>query len=78
VFPGRCNPDLVELEEPTAAELAEVRALVEEHRGRTGSAVAERLLARWDEQPPAFVKVMPRDYKAALARQAQARAEAAV
>jgi hypothetical protein len=29
-------------------------------------AVAERLLARWDDQPPAFVKVMPRDYKRVL------------
>ena len=77
VFAGRCNTDLVELEEPTAADLDEVRVLVEEHGRRTGSAVAERLLARWGEQPPAFVKVMPRDYKQALARQAEA-AEATV
>ena len=68
VFAGRCNTDLVELEEPDASDLEAVRALVSEHARRTGSTVAERLLARWDAQPPAFVKVMPRDYKAALAR----------
>jgi len=45
---------------------------VAEHGDRTGSAVAERLLARWDDQPPAFVKVMPRDYKKALERLAPA------
>jgi len=73
VFASRCNTDLVELEEPTAADLAEVRALVDEHGRRTGSALSERLLARWDEQPPAFVKVMPRDYKKALARLAEAK-----
>jgi glutamate synthase (NADPH/NADH) large chain len=68
VFAGRCNTDLVALEEPDASDLEAVRALVAEHAQRTGSTVAERLLARWGEQPPPFVKVMPRDYKAALAR----------
>jgi glutamate synthase (NADPH/NADH) large chain len=77
VFPARCNTDLVELEEPDAADLAAVRALVGEHARRTGSTVAQRLLDRWDDQAPAFVKVMPRDYKKALARLAEA-AEATV
>jgi glutamate synthase (ferredoxin) len=71
VFAGRCNTDLVALEEPTADDLEAVRALVAEHARRTGSTVAERLLARWSEQVPAFVKVMPRDYKSALARLAE-------
>jgi glutamate synthase domain-containing protein 3 len=71
VFAGRCNTDLVALEEPTADDLEAVRALVAEHARRTGSTVAERLLARWEEQVPAFVKVMPRDYKSALARLAE-------
>jgi glutamate synthase (NADPH/NADH) large chain/glutamate synthase (ferredoxin) len=77
VFPRRCNTDLVDLEEPTAEDLDEVRALIEEHRCRTGSAVAERLLQRWPEAASAFVKVMPRDYKKALARLAEAAAGAA-
>jgi glutamate synthase (NADPH/NADH) large chain/glutamate synthase (ferredoxin) len=64
-FPGRCNHELVELEslEDDDAEL--VRALVEEHSERTGSPVAARVLDGFDAKR--FVKVMPRDYKAALA-----------
>jgi glutamate synthase domain-containing protein 2/glutamate synthase domain-containing protein 1/glutamate synthase domain-containing protein 3 len=78
VFAGRCNTDLVDLQTPDTADVAEVRALVAEHARRTGSAVAHRLLDRWDDQPPAFVKVMPRDYKNALERLAATPVEAAV
>jgi glutamate synthase domain-containing protein 2/glutamate synthase domain-containing protein 3 len=72
VFLNRCNTDLVELETLDDDDLAFVRGLVVEHARRTGSTVAQRLLDHWDEQPPAFVKVMPRDYKKALERLAQA------
>ena len=72
VFAQRCNTDLVELEQLDEADVAFVRALVAEHGDRTGSAVAERLLDRWDEHLPTFVKVMPRDYKQALERLKQA------
>jgi glutamate synthase domain-containing protein 3 len=71
VFAGRCNTDLVGLEELTADDVETVQALVAEHARRTGSPVAERLLAGWSGQVPPFVKVMPRDYKAALARLAE-------
>jgi glutamate synthase domain-containing protein 3 len=65
-FASRCNRDLVGLDDPLDEDdLATVRALVEEHLERTGSAVAERVLADWDAAP--FVKVMPHDYKRALA-----------
>jgi glutamate synthase domain-containing protein 3 len=63
-FRNRCNPDLVGFEH--VEDDTELRALVEEHLARTGSAVAERLLASWDESLPSFVKVMPHDYKKAL------------
>jgi glutamate synthase (NADPH/NADH) large chain/glutamate synthase (ferredoxin) len=59
---ARCNTQLVGLE--PVDEDAELRALVEEHLARTGSAVAERLLADWDVTR--FTKVMPHDYKRAL------------
>ena len=63
-FRGRCNDELVGFEH--VEEDAELRSLVEEHLARTGSAVAERLLSRWEESLPRFVKVMPHDYKRAL------------
>jgi glutamate synthase (NADPH/NADH) large chain/glutamate synthase (ferredoxin) len=65
-FAARCNTEMVELEEPSGDDLAEVRALVEEHRERTGSEVAARVLDEWDELRGAWVKVMPMDYKRVL------------
>ena len=50
-FAGRCNHELVDLE--PVEDDGELRALVEEHARRTGSEVAERLLAGWD--PGRFV-----------------------
>ena len=76
-FAPRCNTEMVELEHPSDDDLAEVRALVEEHRERTGSTVAERVLADWDALTSAWVKVMPMDYKRVLReRQERQRVEA--
>jgi len=66
-FPRRCNHELVDLEELEDEDEPVVRELVTEHLERTGSPVAERLLDSWDESLERFVKVMPRDYRAALA-----------
>ena len=67
-FAGRCNHELVDLEQLAASDAEIVRALVEEHAARTGSPVAERVLAGWEETLPRLVKVMPRDYRSALER----------
>ena len=66
-FRGRCNDELVGLEQLDETDAEELRALVDEHLERTGSDVAARLLADWDDAVPQFVKVMPHDYKRALA-----------
>ncbi len=70
-FAERCNMELVDLERPTAEDLEEARGLVLEHAERTGSPVAERVLANWAELGRSWVKVMPRDYKRALAEAAE-------
>ena len=62
-FPGRCNRDLVDLEELGEEDRSELRELLVEHHARTGSAVAERILASYAETANEFVKVMPREYK---------------
>jgi glutamate synthase domain-containing protein 2/glutamate synthase domain-containing protein 1/glutamate synthase domain-containing protein 3 len=71
-FAGRCNMELVELETPAPDDLEEVRALVVEHAERTGSLVAAGLIENWDSAAERFTKVMPRDYKRALAELAEA------
>jgi glutamate synthase domain-containing protein 2/glutamate synthase domain-containing protein 1/glutamate synthase domain-containing protein 3 len=53
-----------------------VRALLEEHCTRTGSAVGTRLIERWDESAARFVKVLPHDYRRALERLAPVEAAA--
>jgi glutamate synthase (ferredoxin) len=64
-FADRCNRELVDLEHVESDE-DELRALIERHAVETGSAVAERLLADWSRARRAFVKVMPRDYRAVM------------
>ena len=54
-----------------------LRILVERHQLHTGSTLAGALLADWDAALTRFVKVMPRDYAAALKRLEAERHEAA-
>jgi glutamate synthase domain-containing protein 3 len=75
-FASRCNPELVDLEGLDEHDEAELHKMVSEHAERTGSAVARRLLAGWDDAVKTFVKVMPRDYRRALEERAAAKAEA--
>jgi len=77
VFTRRCNVELVEIEPLSEHDEAELKDLVAEHDQRTGSPVAQRLLGDWDDAVRRFVKVMPRDYKRALAERAAREAEAA-
>jgi glutamate synthase (NADPH/NADH) large chain len=69
-FQTRCNLQMVELdklEEPEDLDL--VRGLIERHREYTGSEVAKRMLSEWPAIAAHFVKVMPTDYKRAIAQQ---------
>jgi glutamate synthase domain-containing protein 2/glutamate synthase domain-containing protein 1/glutamate synthase domain-containing protein 3 len=66
-FETRCNFDLVELEALEQDDVDAVRELVEAHLRFTGSKLAGVVLDHWELHLPQFVKVMPRDYKRALA-----------
>ncbi|MFZ0378280.1 MAG: glutamate synthase-related protein, partial [Solirubrobacteraceae bacterium] len=71
-FEGRCNLELVDLDELVLEDEEEVRALISEHAARTGSLVARNVLASWERGArERFVKVMPRDYKRVLAEAAE-------
>jgi glutamate synthase (ferredoxin) len=75
-FPRRCNLGMVELEPLVQDEdVREVQDLLRRHVRYTESAVAAGILDGWDAARPRFVKVMPRDYKRALAAMERARAE---
>jgi glutamate synthase domain-containing protein 3 len=51
--------------------LEQVRDLLIQHAGYTGSTVAARLLGDWDWAVSKFVKVMPVDYRRVLEAQRQ-------
>jgi glutamate synthase domain-containing protein 2/glutamate synthase domain-containing protein 1/glutamate synthase domain-containing protein 3 len=68
-FAVRCNQGMVELESLDDADLEKLQNLVQRHFEYTGSAVAARVLASWNELAQCFVKVMPTEYRKVLAKQ---------
>ncbi len=66
-FASRCNMELVGFDPIEEEDAARILALVVEHAERTGSEVAATVLANPEAIPDLFVKVMPHDYKRALA-----------
>ncbi|MCB9782859.1 MAG: glutamate synthase large subunit [Candidatus Omnitrophica bacterium] len=66
-FPIRCNKEMVDLEAvENETDIDLLKGMIENHQHYTGSSVAEKMLANWDDVLPKFVKVMPTDYKRAL------------
>ena len=75
-FAKRVNTQMVgigKLED--AAEIAEVRKLVQNHLNYTKSTRAKHLLDHWDLTVPKFVKVLPNDYRRMLAEIETARSQ---
>jgi len=62
----------LELHALDRADVELVRSLLQQHFERTGSTVAERMLADFDTVAGDFTKVVPRDYAAVLATRAEA------
>jgi glutamate synthase (ferredoxin) len=50
-----------------AEEIARVHAMIERHLQYTGSARARHVLDNWDDMMPKFARIMPRDFKRAVA-----------
>jgi glutamate synthase domain-containing protein 3 len=74
---GNCNLEMVELEKVVAPEdVLILKDLLAKHHKYTGSTVASAILQDWDDSLAKFVKVMPIDYKRALAEQKKELAKA--
>ena len=71
-FQTRLNTEMVTVEEMDDEDRDRLHDLVAAHRQETGSAVAESLLADWDQALGRFVKVMPTDYRRVLDAQRKA------
>jgi glutamate synthase (ferredoxin) len=67
-FAGRVNAQMVGVESlEDAEEIAKVRGMIERHHGFTGSVRAKHVLDNWDALVPKFVRIMPKDFKRAVA-----------
>ncbi|KAI8826607.1 uncharacterized protein EV422DRAFT_3637 [Fimicolochytrium jonesii] len=76
-FERNCNMEMVDLDRVTEAEESLwLKSLIEEHSIATGSALGRRIIADWPNQQAKFVRVFPRDYRAALEKKKAAEQEA--
>jgi glutamate synthase (ferredoxin) len=64
---NRCNPDMVDFDPLDEDDIDYLQEMIEKHLEYTESAVAKRILDDWDASLEKFVKVIPVDYKRALA-----------
>jgi glutamate synthase (NADPH) large chain len=72
---ARLNREMVDADPLEEADADFLHEVVSRHHAETGSAVAARLLASWEEAVGRFTKVMPQDYKRVLAAASAAERE---
>ncbi len=77
-FESNFNPAIADLldVEPGSEDDKSLKFMIEKHLEYTGSKVAEKLLADWDNSVSQFKKVFPRDYARVLRERALAESEA--
>jgi glutamate synthase (NADPH/NADH) large chain len=69
-FASRCNPGMVELGPVNNQdELKQLHSLIVRHQQYTESAIARKILGKWDDYTKKFVKVLPTEYRMVLERQ---------
>ncbi|UCE85555.1 MAG: glutamate synthase large subunit [Deltaproteobacteria bacterium] len=71
-FPGRANPERIDLEAITPEDEEVIQRMVRRHFQYTRSKRADEVLRKWNTYAPLFVKVFPRDLKMALDARLQA------
>ncbi|MGH8205205.1 MAG: hypothetical protein ACRETK_00375, partial [Steroidobacteraceae bacterium] len=75
-LPARVNRQMVGIEAlEDEAEIAGVRSMIERHLQHTGSTRARQVLEHWDQAVKKFVRIMPRDFKRAVASLQRAHAQ---
>lgn len=62
-FERKCNTEMVELEKLEDEDKDLLWNMIQAHATKTGSTVAEKMLADWENALEQFTKVYPRDYK---------------
>ena len=65
------NMEMIGLEDPGRDDLQQLKQLITNHKEYTASEKATAILDKWETEQKNFIKVMPTDYKKALARLAE-------
>jgi glutamate synthase (ferredoxin) len=65
------NMEMIGLEDPSVDDLDHLEELINKHVKYTASKKATAILSNWEAEKKNFIKVMPTDYKKALARLAE-------
>ena len=65
------NMEMIGLEDPSFDDLDHLEELINKHVKHTASNKATKILSNWEVEKKNFIKVMPTDYKKALARLAE-------
>ncbi len=68
---GLCNEETIEFEEITEEHAADLKAMIEKHVLYTESNRGKEILSNWKDNVKDFVRIMPTEYKKALARLAK-------
>lgn len=72
LFDTKCNLEMVDIEPVTEKkDITLLKSLIKQHIKYTKSSHALYLLENWQETLPLFVKIMPIEYRSALARMKQ-------
>jgi len=66
-FRQQVNKEMVDLDPLDADDIDYLKAIIEKHVAYTESARGQEILSRWQVEQARFVKVMPIDYKRAIA-----------
>ncbi|MEC7454862.1 MAG: glutamate synthase-related protein, partial [Bacteroidota bacterium] len=65
------NMEMIGLENPSTEDLNHIKELLNNHIKYTASSKATAIIDHWENEQKNFIKVMPTDYKKALARLAE-------
>lgn len=61
------NQATVDIEDPTNDDFEHLHKLISEFVKETGSVIGKDMVENWGERCTKFIKIFPKDYKAALA-----------
>lgn len=68
-FEKKCNTEALNLlKVDEDKDIAQLKQLIENHYNATLSPLAQRILEKWEQSLPKFIKIFPEEYKQALIR----------